>query len=46
MHIRKITRLRKKGSEAIGAELSGPSFIKHEHCFGTRTFSSEQISHV
>lgn len=46
MHIRKIIRLLKKGSEAIGAELSGPSFIYHEHYFGTRTFSSEQISNV
>lgn len=27
MHIRKIIRLLKKGSEAIGVELSGPSFI-------------------
>lgn len=46
MHIRKIIGLHKRGTEAIGAELSGPPFIRHDHYFGTRTFSSEQISNV
>lgn len=35
---KKIIRLHKKGSEAIGAEISDPSFIKHEASFWHQNF--------